>query len=147
SINNFDAAGGIELKQCRRNSLNVFELAKLVGNFDWHRRAAEAEKNRSGGRLEHDVRTDAFDALCGFRKQARGETDDEDNQSYLHGDGDDADQGAYWAMKQIAQDQFAHHGLESFEAGLDSFSSPTRTISAPAGCCKSKRSARRSSFS
>src|SRR5882724_2755630 len=82
SVDYIHAARGIELQESGSDSLNVFELAKLVSDFDRHGGAAEPKKDGSGGRLQHDVGTDSFDALCGFREQAAGEPHDQDDERH-----------------------------------------------------------------
>src|ERR1700734_712144 len=57
------SSDGIERNQHRRNGLNVIEALQLVGYADGHGRAAESHKQRGGGRLDHDIRADAFGAL------------------------------------------------------------------------------------
>ena len=128
-------AGGTELQQDRGDGLHVLEFAQFVGDLDRHGRAAEREKDGSGGRLQHDVRADAFDALGGFLQQAAGEADDQDDERDFHGDSHSADEGAQGAVEQVAADEFTHHGC------LVSAGSPTFTNSDPAGCSRLKRSA------
>src|ERR1700687_2228259 len=140
AVNHFDAAGGVELQERGSNGLHISHLGELVANLDGHGRAAETEKNGGGGRLQHDVRADSFDALGGFREKARSEADDQHNKGNFDGDGHHADKGAQRAMQQIAHDELAHH------RGFSSAASPTRTRSLPGGCSSLKRSSGSSSF-
>src|SRR5882757_4150970 len=139
SINDFDA-GGIELEKHRSHGLDVLQFRELITNFDRHRRAAKGEKKRSGRRLRHDVRSNAFNAPSRLGQQAAGEPDDQDHQGNLYCDSHCSDKSAQRAVKEIADDQLTHHGC------LFSLASPTRTNSAPAGGSSLKRSAGISSF-
>ena len=141
AINNFHAAGGIELQESGCDGLHVFEILELVADLDGHGRAAEAEEDGRRGRLQHDVRSDAFDALCGFREQPGCEADNQNNQRHFDGDGDDTDQGPSGPVQQIAENQFTHHGCESLAGCFASAVVLTRTSSEFSGCASWKRSA------
>ncbi len=141
AVNHFDAAGGVELQKRGSDGLHVFHLRELVANLDGHGRAAEAQENGGGRRLQHDVRANPFDTFCGFGKQAGGEANDQHHKGNFDSHGHDADHGSQGAVQQIADDEFAHH------RGFSSVFSPTRTSSVPSGCSSLKRSGGRSSFS
>ena len=50
-----------------------------------HGGAAERQKYRGGGRLNHDVRAYALNALGRLLHHAAGEPDDNDDQGHFHG--------------------------------------------------------------
>src|SRR5258708_5526507 len=130
----------MELQQRWGNGLQIFELRELVADLDGHGRAAEAEKNRGGGRLDHDVRADSLNALGSLREKTGSEADNQHDKGDFYGDGHHANHGAQGAMEQVAHDEFAHH------CGFSPAVSTTRTSSVPAGCSSLKRSAGRFSF-
>src|SRR5258706_4503727 len=145
AVDDFHAAGGIELQQRRGYGLHIFELRELVADLDGLGRAAEAEKNRGGGRLDHDVRVDSLNALGSLREKTGSEADNQHDKGDFYGDGHHANHGAQGAMEQVAHDEFAHHCGFS-PGGFSSAVSTTRTSSVPAGCSSLKRSAGRFSF-
>ncbi len=120
--------------------MDVLHFGEFITDFYGHRRAAKSQKVRSIRRLQHDVGPDAFDAFGRFGQQTAGQPDDEDDQGNLDGDSHRANQRAQRTVKQIAGDQFTHHGF------LFSVGSPTGTSSEPAGCSSLNRSAGISSF-
>ncbi len=61
-----------ELQQDGSHCLHVFHFAQLVADFDRHGRAAERQKNGRRGRLQHNIRADALDALGRLLQQAAG---------------------------------------------------------------------------
>src|SRR5258706_218248 len=145
AIDDFHAAGGIELQQRWGNGLHIFELRELVADLDGHGRAAEAEKNGGGGRLDHDVRADSLNALGSLGEKTGGEADNQYDEGDFYGDGHHTNHGAQGAMEQVAHDEFAHHCGFS-PCGFSSAVSATRTSSVPAGCSSLKRSAGRFSL-
>ncbi len=104
-----------------------------------------ARKTEADGRLQHDVRADAFNALRGLLQHAAGEADDQDDERDFHSHGDDADDRADRAVQDIVYNQLADH-RSGLGCALED-SSPTRTRSVPAGCASSNRSGEIVSFS
>src|SRR4029077_16034758 len=131
AVNHFDAAAGIELQEGGSNGLDVFLFGEARADFDGHGRATEAEKDRCGRGLDHDVRSDTLNALGGLLEQAGSEANDKHHKGDFDGDGHHADHGPQRAMQQVADDQFAHHYGRS--PGLASVAAPTCTSSLPAG--------------
>ena len=142
--NRFHRAAGVELKQCGRDIAHVFQFGNFFANLRGHWRAAKIDDDGGCRRLQHNVRADAFDSLRRFGQQAAGQADDKDYKSNFDGNAHRPDERAHRAVQQVAENEFAHHGLVS--VGLFSGVSPTRTNSAPAGCSSLKRSAGISSF-
>jgi hypothetical protein len=59
--------------------------------------------------LDHDVRANTFNALCGFGEQAGSEAYDEDHEGDFDGYRHYADEGAHGAVEKIASYELAHH--------------------------------------
>ena len=110
SIYDVETIDRIELNQHRRHGLYVFELAQFVANGDRHRRAAERHENRSGRRLDHDVRADAFGSLRGFEEQSAGESDDDDNEGDFDGDREHGDESAERPVHHVLRNHVADQG-------------------------------------
>ena len=114
---------------------------QFFGNFDGHGRAAEADENLCGGRLHHDVRADAFDALGGFLEHAGSEANDQDDQSHFYGNRHHADQRAHRPVEKVAAGQIAPSWFLSLRRVIAKW-----TISVPRGASSLKRSASSGSF-
>ena len=75
SVNDFDARR-IKLEKHGSNGLDVLQFRKPVADFDGHGRAAKGEQERRGWRLQHDVRSNAFNAPGRLSQQPAGQPDD-----------------------------------------------------------------------
>src|ERR1700676_501239 len=109
AVHNVHSTGGIKLQQGGSYRLNIFLLFQHSGDFDGHGGAAEAQKNGSSGRLNHDVRADAFNALGGFGEQAGSEADDEHHEGDFDGHSHYAYEGAHGAVEKVAGNELTHH--------------------------------------
>ena len=155
SVHDFES-GRIELQQHRRHRLHVFQLFQFAADRNRHRRAAERHKNRRRRRLHHDIRPHTFNALRRFRQQPAGQSDHDDHQRHLDGDGQNSDQRAQRTVQHVLYDHVPNHSggcvniycCGSFVAGsvFSLPSSPTRTKSSPASCFSVKASAASGAF-
>src|SRR5208337_3935744 len=103
----------------RGDRLDESEFGDFVRDLDGHGGAAEADEDLRGGRLNHDVRANALDALGGFAEDAGGEADDDDDQHHFHGNRHHADERTHRPVKQVAHHEMAHHGFLSSAAPPD----------------------------
>src|SRR5262249_43082638 len=145
SIDKIYSASRIELKENRRNGLDVFYFPQTIGNLDGHRRTAERKNHLGRRRLNHDISADTFYAFRGFRQDPAREPNHQYDESDFDGNREYSDERAKRPVHQIAENQLAHHGLDSL-TGCVPFSSPTWTSSEFCGCTSWKRSAGKSSF-
>jgi hypothetical protein len=82
-----------------------------------HDGTGECEKDRGVGRLDKDVRADAFDALAPFVHDAGGKSNNHKHKNDLNGDGQDAQDGAERTRGEITGDHSQRRKFWFFEFG------------------------------